>query len=77
MKTPAPRGTGVAGEEGDTELLNPRIINAQRLLPQPAPKRLGEITTDIVVSLIAYRHDLTRRRAAVVADLAFERRSSC
>ncbi len=76
MKAPAPRGIGVAGEQGDTKS-DPRIVNALRLLTQAHPRRLGEITTDIVISLIAYRHDLTRQRAAVVAELAFERRSSC
>ena len=69
MKAPAPRGIGVAGEKGDTKS-DPRIVNARRLPTQAHPRRLGEITTDIVVSLIAHRYDITRRRAGVVAELA-------
>ena len=76
MKAPAPRGIGVAGEEGDTKS-DPRIVNALRLPTQPSSIRLGEITTDIVVSLIAHRYDITRRRAGPVAELALGMRSSC
>ncbi len=76
MKAPAPRGGGVAGEEGDTKS-DRRILSAQRLPTQPSPIRFGEITTDIVVSLIARRHDLTRRRATRVAKRALWRGSSC
>ena len=76
MKTPAPRGIGVAGEEGDTKS-DRRILNALRFPMQPCPKRLGEIANDNVVAVIAHRHNLTRRRAAVVAKLALGRRSTC
>ncbi len=75
MKAPAPSGTRDAGETGDPQY-DPRIVNALRLPTQPSPIRLGEITTDIVVSLIAHRHD-TLRRGALLAELALGRRSSC
>ncbi len=76
MKAPAPRGIRVAGADSDKKS-DQRIITAQRLPSQPTPRRLGEITTDIVVSLIAYRYSITRQRAALVAELALGRRSSC
>ena len=75
MKTPAtPRPRG-AGEKSDTNS-DQRIISATSLPSQPTPRRLGEITTDIVVSLIAHRYD-TLRRGALLAELALGRRSSC
>ena len=77
MKVPAPPGVGMAGEQGDTKS-DPRIVNALRLPTQAHPKRLGEITTDIVVSLIAHRYDITHRRAGLVAELlALRRSTSC
>ena len=76
MKMPAPRGIGVAGEEGDTKF-DPRITSALSLSSLPHPTRLGEITADIVVSLIAIRYYMTRRHAGLVAQLALKRRSSC
>ncbi len=76
MKSPAPRGIGVVGEEGDTKS-DPRILNALRFPTQPCPKRLSEIANDVVVAVIAHRHNLTRRRTAVVAELALGRRSTC
>ncbi len=70
MKAPAPSGTREAGEKGDTKY-DPRIVNALRLPTQPRPERLGEITTDVVVSLIAHC------RAVGIAELALGGRSSC
>ena len=61
MKKPAPRGIGVAGEEGDTKS-DRRILNALRFPMQPCPKRLGEITTDIVVATAITKCDVNLSR---------------
>ena len=77
MKTPAPRGIGVAGEEGDTKS-DRRILNALRLLTQAHPWHpIGEIVIDIVVAVLARRHALSRRRFALVAEFALGGGATC
>ncbi len=75
MRT-APREGGA--EVGYVEKDRPIERNRFRHPPQLDPWHpIGEIAHDVVVAVLGRRQHLTRRRAALVAELALGRGATC